>query len=564
VKVGNGRGPQRRTSTADLLEAVRDFSLGLRELGLGPGQRVGILAAPSPYWVIADLGVMIAGGVSVPIFSSSSTRQIEYQQAHSAMRFLVVGGVASRLAATPIVEKVERVIGRGLSKAAGNGMDFDAVLRRGRQADQKDTHAFEWLCGRVRPDDVATIIYTSGSTGTPKGVALTHGNLASQVTAAGQRFDVDEEHDVALSFLPLAHVFERMILYFYLQSGVTVYFADNIKKVGELMREVKPTVMTVVPRLLEKIHDRIVIQVEEAHGVRGQLARWALAKAETQAEARAGDAIADALMFSRFREALGGRLRIVVSGGAALSEALCRFYWNIGVPLYNGYGLTECSPVVCTNYPEGNRVGSVGRPFPGVEVRTNSQGVLEVRGPNVMRGYLDDPDATAEVTTEDGWLVTGDIALIDDEGYVRITGRLKEMFKTSTGKYVCPIPIERELCRSPVVDQAMVVADGRRFVTSLIFPDHDTIALSLGGNSVDEKALKDYISGDDYAREVQEIVDRINIDFNRWERVQRFRVIAEAPSTDNQQLTPTAKLRRHIVEDVYSAEIDEMYRGGGT
>ena len=553
-------------SSSHFIDCVKAFTLGLRRLGIEPGDVVGLLAPSSPMWAVADLSIMCLGAVSVPVFPSVSARHLQHQVNNSGMRHLFVDGNARAAVAAGVCDRLTHVVGRGLNSRSIDAIDVDAVMHWGREVNRAEPALFDELADHVEADDLATIIYTSGSTGIPKGVELTQSNLVSQVLASEVRFELTRGSDVALSFLPLAHVFERMILYFYLHSGVSIYFADNIKKVGDLMREIRPTVMTVVPRLLEKIHDRITLVADETHGLRGQLARWAVARAEEDDLSAAdhsavGDMMADRLMYTRFRQAMGGRLRIVVSGGAALSADLCRFYNNIGIPLYNGYGMTECSPVVSTNCPGQNRIGSVGPLFPGIEVDVTKESVIRVRGPNVMQGYHNDESATAEVLDPDGWLVTGDMGAIDEDGYLWIHGRAKEMFKTSTGKYVCPIPIERGLSRSPFIDMAMVIADGRKFASCLIFPDTESVAKLKRklGSAIDDGM---FLRGPDLRREVSRVIDEVNKEIDQWEQIRAYRIITRVPTAGNQQLTPTGKLRRHVIEELYRNEIERMYRKG--
>lgn len=539
---------------------VAQLALGLRSLGLRRGDRVGLLGRSSPHWVVMDLAIMAAGGVTVPVFVQGSSDRLGFQIRDCAMRFLLVGSAELLSMAQPCADALHAIVCRGAKGSKGKHHDYNGLLLHGRAAMLRNPNAFDEMLAGSHADDLATIIYTSGSTGEPKGVELTQGNIVSQLHGAAERFVVDED-SVALSFLPLAHVLERMIIYSYMSRNVPVYFVDNIQSVGACMREVRPTVMTTVPRLLEKIHDRIVAQVELTDGLKGRLAAWALRKAEQDAPqdaaSPAADMVADRLMYSRFRAGMGGRLQIVVCGGAPLSPALCRFFLNIGVPLYNGYGLTEASPVVSANFPGANRVGSVGLPFPGVEVRLSEDGVLQARGANIMRGYHGRPEATADVLDAEGWLNTGDRATIAADGYVTITGRAKELFKTSTGKYVCPIPIEQALRNDPLIDMAAVIAENQKFVTCLLFADPDAVRRMK--QRLDIADDEDFFNGPDLRQYMEPRIDQVNQSLEKWERICRWRFVPDAPTVENEQLTPTAKLRRHVVESVHRDLINSMY-----
>jgi long-chain acyl-CoA synthetase len=547
-------------TTAAWRDEVTLLALGLRYIGLRRGDRVGLLGRSSPHWIVMDLAIMSAGGVTVPVFARGSSARLRHQIHDCGMRFLLVESPQVLALAESSANLLHAIVCRGVKGSGARRYDYDALLLHGRAEMMRNPAAFEELVAALREDDLATIIYTSGSTGEPKGVELTQRNIFSQLRGAAERFVVDPA-SVALSFLPLAHVFERMIVYSYLDRGVPIYFVDDLQQVGTCMREVRPTVMTTVPRLLEKIHDRIVAQVELTDGLKGRLAAWALSKAEDdephEGSTSAVDVMADRLMYSRFRDGMGGRLQIVVCGGAPLAPELCRFFLNIGVPLYNGYGLTESSPVLCANYPGANRMGTVGLPFPDVELRLADDGVLEARGPNVMRGYHGRPADTAAVLDADGWLNTGDRASIDPDGFVTITGRAKELFKTSTGKYVCPIPIEQALRNDALIDMAAVIADNRKFVTCLLFPDGEAVRRMRERRGAAEDM--DLLNGAELRDYMKIRIERINAGLEDWERIRAWRFVADPPTVENEQLTPTAKLRRHVIEDVHRELINSMY-----
>ncbi len=558
-------GYWRTISTESFAEQVRRAALGLVRLGLKRGESVGILAPPSPFWLIADLAIMSAGGVSVPMFPNLSEEHLAFESTNSDMRYLMVTGEPQWLIAQKHAGLYDKIIVKGVHAITGrNALDYKALLDLGDRASEADAGLNARLRQQVDRDDIATIIHTSGSTGVPKGVALTHRNLMSQVRGACTLFPLDPAHDRALSCLPLAHVFERMVMYNYIAQGVPVYFADDVKNVGELLRDVKPTVMTMVPRLIEKLHARIEKQVAEAHGLRKRLGEWALGMADDQPTAHHGWSlgIADALVYKKLRAVLGGALRYLIVGGAALPPALERFLRNVGLPVYVGYGLTEASPCLAVNCPQAEKLGTVGKPYPGVEVKIGDQGEILGRGENIMRGYHKDPEGTMKVIDADGWLHTGDLGHIDDEGFLVITGRLKELLKSSNGKYVCPVPIEQALATSELVDMAMVIADGRHFTSCLLFPDLDVVRRRKAAIGSVAQSDEQYLSTPSVLAEMEHHLELVNAKLDHWEQVRKYRFVMTAPSVEHEELTPTMKLRRHIITERNRELIESMYKEG--
>jgi long-chain acyl-CoA synthetase len=403
----------------------------------------------------------------------------------------------------------------------------------------------------VLEEDIATIIYTSGSTGKPKGVELTHKNLMSQLKDVERAIPITSE-EVALSFLPLAHIFERMVVLYYMANGISIYFADDVKNVGNLIKEVRPTVMTVVPRLLEKIYTKMHDKINDTSGLKGLIGKWAVNMADTKDVHRplgALDTLAHKLVYSKLTEGLGGHLQYMISGGAALSAPIEKFFVNIGIPLYQGYGLSETSPVVCVNTPTAYRFGSCGKKLSSVEVKLSNEGELLVRGPNVMHGYHHLCDETAK-TIQNGWLHTGDLAHIDDDGYVFIKSRQKELFKTSTGKYVSAISIEHHLTHSKWVDYAIIVADNKPYVTALIFLDP----------LMSSAPFTDYVSDQKTSQKMAQLISRVNKHLNAWEQIQKYTLITTIPTIDNHILTTSMKVSRNRVYSDFTTEIDAMYQ----
>lgn len=554
-------GYWRSLSTEAFCEQVRRMAMGLVRLGLQPGDAVGLLAPPSPSWLMADFAILSAGGVSVPLFTNLAPEHFVFEAKNAGMRFLLVVGAEAWATAAQHLHLFERVIVRGVPGAKGRSvLDHHALGEAGDRQTESDPGQYARLRRALAENAPATIIHTSGSTGMPKGVVLSHGNLVSQVRAANAVFPLDAAQDRAYSCLPLAHVFERMVVLHYIAQGVPLYFCDDIKKVGEQLREVRPTCVTMVPRLLEKVHGRIEKQVADSTGLRRRIGRWALDLAGSPSAHHGWSVgVADALVYRKLRAALGGNLRYLVVGGAALSPPLERFLLNVGIPVYTGYGLTEASPVIAVNAPGQTRPGTVGRVFPGVELRLGPQGEILARGPGIMLRYHKDPQATAATIDGDGWLHTGDVGELDGDGYLTITGRIKEMFKTSNGKYVCPVPIEQELATHELVDMAMVIAEGRRFVSALLFLDPEALRRRKAQLGLADLGDDAYLQRPEVAQELERHVASVNAHLNHWEQVRRWRAVTTVPSVEREELTPTMKLRRHIVQARWAELIEGMY-----
>lgn len=552
-------GTWRTFSSEFVLDGVRRAGAGLVAWGLRPGDRVGIAASPSPYWLMADWAALGAGAITVPVFPNAAPENMSHQIAESGMRVLFVDTDARREALRPACGGIERVI--VLRPEAGfQGDTWEKLLEEGESS---GTWAAEWerRGEAVRPEDTATLIYTSGSTGLPKGVELTHGNIVSQVQGARRLFPLDPNGDRALSFLPLAHIFERMVSCYYVASGVGVWIASDPKKAGEDAREVFPTIITLVPRFLEKIRTRVREQLEAAPALRRALGTAALDRAaEKPPEERRSllDRAFDALVYRKVRGALGGKVRLAICGSAPLDPKLAGFFLNLGIPLYEGYGLTECSPVLATNYPGHRKLGTVGRAMPGVEVRISGEGEVLARGPNIMKGYYRHPGATRETIDADGWLHTGDLGRLED-GWLTLTGRKKELFKTANGKYVAPVPIEQALAAHKPIDMALIIAEGRSFVTALVFPDFENLTeykRSRGAGDLDDVT---FLRSPELLARIQGIVESVNARLSYWEKIRKFHVVETPLTIHGGDMTPTLKLRRQAVEARFKTEIEGMY-----
>jgi long-chain acyl-CoA synthetase len=522
--------------------------------------------------------VLAGGGVTVPIYPTLSSGQVRYILQDSGARLAVV---STRLQLEKIQENrhllpaLQAVIVMDSAAALQASVTtFDAVAERGHAR-----MTGEWGSGRlfreqaraVRPDALATIIYTSGTTGEPKGVMLTHANLVANLRAAADVLKVGTD-DVALSFLPLSHAFERMVVFIYLLAGVTVAFAESFETLRRDIAQVRPTVLTGVPRVYEKMQAGILEKGQGGSAAQAVVFRWALSVGQARARALLRGKpvglltalqypLADRLVFSKIRANVGGRLRIVVSGSAPLSDSVAEFFHAVGLPVIEGYGLTETAPILTVNPQQAPRVGSVGRAIPGVELRIAADGEIVARGPNIMAGYLNKPEATADVL-KDGWFQTGDIGAIDDDGYLRITDRKKDLLVTSGGKKIAPQPIEAVLKRSPLVAEAVVLGDRRKYVAALIIPEFAALERrlkELGGPPADHAAL---VARPDVVALYQEIVDALNRELSPFERIKRIAILPTEFTIDSGELTPTLKVKRKVVEERWKGRIEALYEDG--
>jgi len=549
-------GGYKNFSKEEFLRTVRYLALTFYQKGW-KGKQVAIAVSPSPYWLMLDYALMLCGAVSVPIFTNISSRNLHYQILDATIETAFVEN-----------KEQENIIHRGgknvevvyLGEDVYGYHTFSEFVAQGKKIDEKWPSVFATLIYQIEPDDIATIVYTSGTSGTPKGVELTHRNLISQIHATALNYHFDREVDVAFSFLPLAHIFERMVMHFYLSRELSIYFADDVKNVGVLLKEVNPTLMTVVPRLLEKVFFKMKLKAMEGNFIKKGLVRLAFYRATTKdpfAKLSLLDKALDALVYKKLRLALGARMHMLISGGAALSDMLYRFYLNIGIPLYQGYGQTESSPVIASNTPKENKIGTCGKAFPGVEVQISDEGELLARGANVMRGYHNNVEATDEVIDSDDWLYTGDLASIDNEGFVTITGRKNELFKTSTGEYVSSVYIEQELVSNGWFEYALIVGDAKPYVVALLFVEHEFLGrLATQMKNTPRRALE----SEKFKVMTEKFVATLNKKLNHWEKVRYFTVIADELSIEEGQLTPSMKLaKKHLMEQ-YREEIDNMYK----
>jgi long-chain acyl-CoA synthetase len=554
------------TSCKEYLEKANLISKAFLSLGIQKNDKIAIISSNNrTEWNIMDIGILQTGAQSVPMYPTISEDDYAYILNHSEALYCFVSDIE-------IYTKLQRV--RASIPSLKEVYSFDKIegckhwTELFNLSSNISDDEVEKRKESVLPSDLATIIYTSGTTGKPKGVMLTHDNVVSNVLSSAPRVPFEEGKSKALSFLPICHIFERMILYLYQYYGVTVYFAESIEKISDNLKEVKPNVMTVVPRLLEKVYDKIYAKGADLSGIKKKLFFWAIDLGLKYEPYGANGAwyefqlkIARKLIFSKWKEGLGGELHTMVSGSAALQPRLGRVFAAAGIPVMEGYGLTETSPVISVNDMRngGFKIGYVGRVISGVEVKIAADGEILCKGPNVMVGYYKDPEKTAEAL-QNGYFHTGDIGEIDAQGFLKITDRKKEMFKTSGGKYVAPQLIENALKQSRFIEQVMVIGEGERMPAAFIQPSFDFVREWAKRHDLDvSNSNEELVKHPKVIERIQEEIDIQNEKFGSWEKVKKFELTPDVWSIDAGHLTPTMKLRRKIVKEKYQDLYQKIY-----
>jgi long-chain acyl-CoA synthetase len=557
-------------SSSELLRRVAGLSMALVELGVKPGDRVGLFATNRPEWHTTDFAITGAGGVTVPVYFNESPDRMTYILKHSGAKIVVVAG-ASQLqkllnCRERIPELEQIIVADGGPDLPTECLHYETLIA---SAGGAEIAAYRMRASQVLPGQLCTLIYTSGTTGEPKGVMLTHTNLCSNVTDSCITSDMKSGIDIALSFLPLAHIYGRTMDYVLLLSGISIAYVEDVNFLAQTLLEVHPTILAAVPRVFEKIYTRLMEQGSKNTGIKRKIFDWAIGVANRAAPWRCGVksaspglklqwALADKLVYSKIRAGTGGKLRIVFSGGAPLSKNLAEFFWSVGVLIYQGYGLTETSPVLTSNYP-ANRVGSSGKPIPNVLIRIAADGEILAKGPCVMQGYYQSPDATREVISEDGWFHTGDIGYLDSDNYLFITDRKKDLLKTAAGKFVAPQPIENALKNSPYLLNAMVVGDQRKFVVALLVPNPVTVSAKASEQGIGFASNQEMVKNPWVRGLIDGEVKRLTAHLAQWETIKRFALLPEDFTFDNGSLTFTMKLKRRVVEQMYRGVIDQLY-----
>jgi long-chain acyl-CoA synthetase len=557
-------------SSEEFLRRTAALANAFVELGVKPGDRVGLLAPNCPEWHTADFAISGSGGVTVPIYFNESLDRMTYILAHCGAQVIFIAGRAQFerfLQVRDLLKDLQQVIVAGAGESLPTDyLRYETLIATGGGP---EISSYRLRVAQVLPGHLASIIYTSGTTGEPKGVMLTHSNFSSNVTDACVEFDLKSTTDLAVSFLPLAHVYGRMLDYLYIFNGCPVAYVEAVENVGQALVELHPTVLAAVPRFFEKIYARLMEQGSKTSGSKRKIFDFAMRAARDSASWRAGEkktslgvrarwAIADRLVYSKIRANTGGKLRIVSSGGAPLSKDLAEFFWAIGIPIYQGYGLTETSPVLTSNYPR-NRMGSSGRPINNVQLRIAADGEILAKGPCIMQGYYRAPEATREVLSDDGWFKTGDIGYIDRDNYLFITDRKKDLLKTAAGKFVAPQPIENALKTSPYILNAMVVGDQRKFIVALIVPNPASLSAKLAEENLKFASNAALAAHPRAHAIIQDEVSRLTAHLAQYENIKRFALLPEDFTFDNGSLTFTMKLKRRVVEQQCHAIIDSLY-----
>ncbi|ARV06046.1 long-chain fatty acid--CoA ligase [Polaribacter sp. SA4-10] len=554
-------------TTKEYIDKANQISRGLLRLGIKPNDKIAVISTTNrTEWNICDIGVLQTGAQNVPIYPTISKEDYEYVLNHSESIYCFVSDV-------DVLEKVNQIKENTSLKGVftfddiANEKSWNEILELGK--DKSNQEEVEARKEAVQPDDLATLIYTSGTTGRPKGVMLSHKNIVSNVLSSFKRVPLDYGNSKGLSFLPVCHIFERMILYLYQYCGVSIYFAESLEKLTENAQEIKPQVMTAVPRLYEKIYDKIILKGEELKGIKKGIFFWAVRLGLRYEPYGANGwwyekqlGLARKLIFSKWQAALGGELKLMVSGSAALQPRLTRIFAAADMPIMEGYGLTETSPVTSVNDERngGFKVGTVGKVIEGVEIKIAETGEILIKGPNVMLGYYKDPEKTAAVI-KDGYFYSGDKGEVDINGFLKITGRTKEMFKTSGGKYVVPPLLEGELKQSLFIEQVMVIGEGEKMPAAFIQPNFEFIREWIKHKNLEIGSTnQDIASSKIVTDRIQEEVDKCNEQFGKWEQIKRFELTPEVWGIDSGHLTPTMKMKRNIILEKYKDLFEKIYR----
>jgi long-chain acyl-CoA synthetase len=565
----------RHLAGSEIIEKVKNTALGLAALGLGPGDKVAVIAENRPEWSITDLAVLSLRAVNVPIYTTQAVDQIRYIIENSGAKMLLISGkklwkhAEEAVRSVEVLEKYVFFDDDFKPEDETRAVSLSEVEEMGAKADRHDPEDFERRLAEIRPEDLATIIYTSGTTGEPKGVMLTHGNFVSNIRSISVGLPI-ESTDRSLAVLPLSHIFERTVFYVLCCNGVSINYCSAFDQLASMLQEVKPTIMTAVPRLFEQVYHKIVKKGRAAGGWKTSLFNWALEVGQEYWTAKdqrrpvspklaAKQALASRLVFSKWRAGVGGHLRFFVSGGAPLSRRLSYAFWAAGIPILQGYGMTE-GCITSANRPEDNKVSSIGVPFKDVEMKVSEKdGEILVRGPMLMQGYYRKPEETAKVIDSEGWYHTGDVGYVDEDGHFYITDRIKDLFKLSNGKYVAPLQVESLLKQSPLVAQTVVVGSGRKQVGALIVPDWDSLKQVCEEEGIECGGTREELCDNpQVVKRMQQDAIALTRELSDYERVKRVYLLPREFSIDKGEMTPTLKIKRGVIDQKYSEAIDDI------
>jgi len=564
-------GEYRPVPSHDFADGVRRLAKALQDRGIEPGDRIALMADNGPHWPTVDFATLSSGAVTVPIYPTLTPEESAYIAQDSGARIVFahqthqLEGLLDHGADLPNVELFVLIEG-------DPGTDdpkvttFDALIAKG---DGYDAEALDARARAVSPEDLASFVYTSGTTGKPKGVMLTHGNFCSNIVAGLEHLDFKSEY-TTLSFLPLSHVFERTIDYCYFYLGCTIAYAESVQTVAQNFQEVRPHSFVSVPRVYEKVLAKVHEGVAASSGLKQKIFHWAVETAREALPYRLEQehppgwlglklALADGLVFSKIKERLGGRFEFAFSGGAPLGQDVAEFFWGAGIPIYEGYGLTETSPVLTANGPGAVKMGTVGRAIPGVQLEIAEDGEILASGPNIMKGYYNLPEATAEVLDSDGWFHTGDIGEIDEDGFLRITDRKKELIVNAYGKNIAPAQVENQLKSSRYIAQAVVIGDRRKFLAALLVPDFEVLKGWASDKSPDTSDIETLLQQPPVRELFGQEVERANQELAKYERVRAWELLPQEMTQETGELTPTQKVKRRVVYERYADLIDSLY-----
>ena len=562
-----------KISGADAIERIRRIGLGLRSLGIQAGDRIAIISENRPEWSLTDLAILSLRAVNVPIYTTQAVEQIRYILEDSGAKMLFVSGkklFKHAEEAIRSVETIEKLIFFDDGAKPENDKRAFALSEVETHGEKNDCNeSFEEMLDLVKVDDLATIIYTSGTTGEPKGVKLSHECFTSNIVGISRGLPINST-DRSLAVLPLSHIFERTVFYVLCSNGVSINYCASFDQLATHLHEVRPTIMTAVPRLFEQVYHKIVKKGKSAGGMKTKLFDWSLEVGQDYWAAKdkhesvspmlaAKHALASKLVYSKWRAGVGGKLRFFVSGGAPLSKKLSYAFWSAGIPILQGYGMTEAC-VVSANRPEDNKVGSIGRPFYGIEMKiAESDGEILIRGKNVMQGYHNKPEETAKALDAEGFYHTGDVGYVDEDGHFYVTDRIKDLFKLSNGKYVAPLQVESLLKQSPLISQPVVVGSGRKQVGALIVPDWDALKEALKDDGIAADGSREELCENPHViKRVQRDAVDLTRELSDYERVKRIYLLPREFSIDKGEMTPTLKIKRSVIDEKYEEAIDEI------
>ena len=562
--VGKEDGKWIKHSIDYYIETANNISYAFLKLGVKKGDKIATITQNRPEWNFLDTGILQIGAVHVPIYPTISESDYKYILKHAEVKFVFVAGKELLTKIERILPEIPSIEGVYTFKQTEKVKYLQELIDLGKNNPAPEK--VKEINPTIQPDDIATLIYTSGTTGSPKGVMLTHNNIISQVLTLHKFFPVDETCRV-LSYLPISHVYERTNLYIYQYLGVSLYYAENIGTIADNLKELKPEMFTSVPRLLEKVYDKIIAKGRKLTGIKKTLFFWAVNLGLNYEETgkswfyKIQLKLANKLIFNKWREALGNNLRVIVSGGAALQPRLARVYTAAQIEILEGYGLTETSPVIAVNTfePNGRKFGTVGKPISNIEIKIAGDDEILCKGPGVMKGYFKEPEMTKEAIDKDGWFHTGDLGRIEPEGHLKITGRKKAMFKTAMGKYISPEHIENRFVESPFVDAILVVGENQKFAAALVVPDFPHIKSWCAVKGITYTTNSEMVNNDEVKRRFKREVNEVNNNFGAYEQIKKYKLMEEEWTIQTRELTANLKLRRKYICEKYKDEIEGLF-----